>query len=104
MDEKRVSSLFVGHTHEPYIRHLNGRVICNPGSVGFTLDGDPRPSWILCEVDDLLQNFSIRRVDYDIDQAVQRLLEVGFLDSAGAGEQHAYIKMLRTGIHWRAHM
>jgi len=32
------------------------------------------------------------------------LLEVGFLDFAGKCQQKAYIKMLQTGIHRRAHL
>ena len=77
MDEKSVSILFVGHTHEPYIRHLNGKSICNPGSVGLPLDGDPNPSWILCEEVDGQRTFEIRRVPYDIDRAVQMLKDLG---------------------------
>jgi predicted phosphodiesterase len=101
MDQKRVSGLFVGHTHQPFIKHLDGKMICNPGSVGFTLDGDPRPSWILCEQEDGQQSFSVRRVAYDIDQAVKRLMEVGFWEFDNGSKRDAYIKMLRTGIHWR---
>lgn len=104
MDEKCISSLFVGHTHEPYIKHVDGKAICNLGSVGFTLDGDPRPSWVLCEQDDNQQKFSIRRVAYDIDQAIYRLMEVGFMDFAGQRQRNAYIKMLQTGVHWQVHI
>jgi predicted phosphodiesterase len=104
MDEKSVSILFVGHTHEPYIRHLNGKSICNPGSVGLPLDGDPNPSWILCEEVDGQRTFEIRRVPYDIDRAVQMLKDLGFQESLGIRRRDAYIKMLQTGIHWRMHL
>ena len=104
MDEKRVSALFVGHTHDPYIKHVNGKMICNLGSVGFTLDGDPRPSWVLCEQDETWQNFTVRRVAYDIDQAVNRLMEVGFWEYDDGQRLDAYIKMLQTGVHWTAHI
>jgi diadenosine tetraphosphatase ApaH/serine/threonine PP2A family protein phosphatase len=104
MDEKRVSVLFAGHTHEPYIRHVAGKVICNLGSVGFTLDGDPRSSWVVCEQDGMQQNFTIRRVAYDIDQAIHHMMKVGFMDFVGESRRRAYIKMLQTGIHWRFHI
>jgi len=104
MDEKSVSILFVGHTHEPYIRYLNGKSICNPGSVGLPLDGDPNPSWILCEEVDGRQTFEIRRVPYDIELAIQMMKELGFQESQGLRRRDAYIRMLQTGIHWRMHI
>ena len=104
MDGKRLSGLFIGHTHIPYIKHINGKMICNLGSVGFTLDGDPRPSWILCQLNGNQQKFSIRRVHYDIQEAILQLKEIGFLEFAGDQQQNAYIKMLQTGIHWRMHI
>ncbi len=103
MDEKSVSALFIGHTHEPYIKHVNDKMICNPGSVGFTLDGDPLPSWVLCEQNESQKNFEVRRVGYDIHQAIRRMTEVGFMDFAGVRQRNAYVKMLQTGIHWRAY-
>jgi predicted phosphodiesterase len=104
MDEKSVSILFVGHTHEPYIRQLNGKHICNPGSVGLPLDGDPDPSWILCEEVDGEKTFGVRRVPYDIELAIQMMKELGFQKSQGLRRRDAYIKMLQTGIHWRFHI
>ena len=104
MDEKEVLILYVGHTHEPYIRHLNGKSICNPGSVGLPLDGDPNSSWILCEEVDGKQTFEIRRVPYDIEFAIQMMKELGFQECEGLRRRDAYIKMLQTGIHWRFHI
>ena len=104
MDQKKLSGLFVGHTHLPYIKHVDGKVLCNLGSVGFTLDGDPRPSWILCQKDEAHQNFTKQRAAYEIDQAVHRLLELGFMRDANKRKRSAYIKMLQTGVHWRFHV
>jgi predicted phosphodiesterase len=104
MDEKDIAALLVGHTHEPYIKYVDGKAICNAGSVGFSLDGDARSSWILCEQDGAQQNFSIRRVVYDIDQAIDQMKQVGFMDSVGESRRHAYIKMLQTGKHWSNHI
>lgn len=104
MDEKNASALLVGHTHEPYIKYVDGKVICNVGSAGFSLDGDARSSWVLCEQDGAQQNFSIRRVAYHIDQAINRMKQAGFMDFAGEPRRQAYIKMLQTGIHWSNHV
>ena len=104
MDEKNVSALLVGHTHEPYIKHVDGKVICNVGSAGFSLDGDSRSSWVLCEQDSTQQNFSIRRVAYDIDQAINLMKQAGFMDFVSESRRRAYIKMLQTGKHWSNHV
>ena len=104
MDAKNASALLVGHTHEPYIKHVDGKVICNVGSAGFSLDGDSRASWVLCEQDGAQQNYSIRRVAYNIDQAIYRLKQAGFMDFVDEPRRHAYIKMLQTGIHWSNHV
>jgi len=104
MDEKNVFALLVGHTHEPYIKHMDRKVICNVGSAGFSLDGDARSAWVLCEQDGTQQNFSIRRVAYDIDQAIYLMKQAGFMDFVGESRRHAYIKMLQTGKHWSNHV
>jgi len=44
--------------------------VCNTGSVGSPYDGDPRASYLM--VDDGLP--IVRRVEYDIDKEVGRLM------------------------------
>jgi len=44
--------------------------ICNCGSVGSPYDGDPRASYLLIDDDQP----SIRRVEYDVEKEVGRLL------------------------------
>ncbi len=106
MASQNVSRLFCGHSHAPFIRKIGTSLICNVGSVGFTLDGDPRPSWVLLEEKpDGEPEVSIRRVDYDMDQ-ILRLVDAtpeypGF---ERPGLQQAYRKMLETGLHWRVHL
>ena len=92
-------------SHMPFIKLLrDGQTVCNLGSAGFTLDGDPRPSWVLCEPTETGPRFSVRRVAYDIERAISYLREVGYLGFEGEHRQRAYCQMLRTGIHWRAHL
>jgi putative phosphoesterase len=68
--------IFTGHTHIPMVRRVEQKLLVNPGSVGFPKDGDPRASYALVNVG---RNFDveIRRVPYDIDQAVGALLAAG---------------------------
>ena len=62
-------SILCGHTHRPLHRHVPGRQIVNAGSVGWPLDGDPRPSYAVLERapdgHELPWRVSLRRVDYD---------------------------------------
>jgi predicted phosphodiesterase len=58
-----------GHIHRPFVRALPGLTVANCGSAGLPWDGDWRPSYLL--VDDGVA--SVRRVEYDVDEAVRDL-------------------------------
>jgi predicted phosphodiesterase len=62
------------HIHRPFIRKvgtgLRSMTVCNTGSVGSPYDGDPRASYLL--IDD--GQPTIRRVEYDIEKELGRLL------------------------------
>jgi predicted phosphodiesterase len=55
-----------GHTHIPVDRERAGIRLINPGSVGFSFDGDPRASWALMHEDGRVEH---RRVEYDLEAA-----------------------------------
>jgi len=99
METREVKRVFCGHTHEPFVRQVGSRLICNAGSVGFTLDGDPRASWAW--MDGVV---TIRRVEYDVERAVRRMEEVGYPMLEDPQKDWAYKEMIRTGIHWRVHL
>jgi Calcineurin-like phosphoesterase superfamily domain len=58
------------HIHRPFIRKVGAMTVCNTGSVGSPHDGDPRASYLL--IND--GQPAIRRVSYDIEKEVRRLL------------------------------
>lgn len=58
------------HIHRPFVRRLKKMTVCNSGSVGLPYDGDPRASYLLVEDNEP----TIRRVEYDVDGEVSRLL------------------------------
>jgi putative phosphoesterase len=58
------------HIHRPFVREVGGMTVCNCGSVGSPYDGDPRSSYLL--IDD--GKPEIRRVAYDVEKEVGRLL------------------------------
>ena len=63
-----------GHTHRPYDKTVAGTRFINDGSAGKPKDGDPRACWALVETSPAGLTVDFRRVDYDIDAAVQGIL------------------------------
>lgn len=62
-----------GHLHIPFVHAFAGFTIANSGSVGASLDGDPRASYLL------IQDGSpeVVRVPYPIETEVQRIRDSG---------------------------
>jgi len=58
------------HIHRPFIRKVGSMTVCNAGSVGSPYDGDPRSSYLM--ITD--RQPVIRRVAYDVEKEVGRLL------------------------------
>jgi diadenosine tetraphosphatase ApaH/serine/threonine PP2A family protein phosphatase len=92
----------VGHTHVPgvftndlefykpgdlpdqaYVVIPGQKVIVNPGSVGQPRDLDPRASYAIMETDDTgaPKSFRFLRVEYDIQETVDRIDGITALDS-----------------------
>lgn len=63
----------LGHTHRPMVMTgvLERGTIINPGSVGMPLDGDPRASWTLLDLEK--GKVEPRRVSYDVERTVRDL-------------------------------
>jgi predicted phosphodiesterase len=106
MDTHMVSQVYIGHTHVPFIAWHGSRLLCNVGSVGLPLDGDPRAAWVMVEQSQgEPPNVTIRRVEYEIGEIleiVEANADAPDLDQPGM--QQAYKRMLQTGIHWRVHL
>lgn len=101
MDSQHIQRVFIGHSHSPIIYQSGEHLVVNVGSAGFALDGDPRPSWVLV---DETGTPTIRRVDYDIEEAIALMDTTGYMLSDPPNKRAAYQKMLRTGLHWRVHL
>jgi putative phosphoesterase len=96
----------VGHTHVPMDLVVDGRRVINPGSVGQPRDGDPRAAYAIIQDDKVV----FRRVEYDIDAAVEQMRRAGLDDWAielneavlRSGGQLTRDDMDRVGIAWDA--
>ncbi len=95
-DNQRTRVCFHGHTHVPCIFHraghgapINrfgmadgmleaGNYFINVGSVGQPRDGDRRACYAIFTMEGLMKlSIEFRRVDYDIESAVQRIEQAG---------------------------
>lgn len=103
MEKDEYDYLFCGHSHIPFIYERQGKIICSGGSVGASLNGDWRASWVLLEtglrgVDSL----SIHHVEYDLTKIYQLVDEnpdyPSFLERPGTVQ--AFKKWYSTGYHW----
>jgi predicted phosphodiesterase len=102
MKSQHLSQVFCAHTHVPFLKTVDSLVICNVGSVGFTLDGDPRASYALLEeTTGQASQVSIRRVAYNLDRVFRMIDNTPDYPSfEQPGRQAAYRKMIETATHW----
>jgi predicted phosphodiesterase len=100
---ENIARVFCGHTHRPFIKEMDGRLVCNVGSAGMPLDGDPRPSWVTLAEDNAGgQSVSIRRVPYDISLMIQLIDQTpDYPDFKKPGYREAYKNMFLTGLPYR---
>jgi predicted phosphodiesterase len=104
MGSAGVEIFFCGHTHVPFYREAAGRAICNVGSVGMPLDGNPDAAWALVEDGPGgTRQVTIRRVAYDIGQILALLAQIDYPSMDQPHRRESYATMLTTGIHWRVH-
>lgn len=72
-----VAAVVCGHTHMPFVRLVNGRLVVNPGSVGMPY-GRAGAHWAL-----LGPGAALRRTEYDYDAACARIAaSSGYADAA----------------------
>ncbi len=106
MTAHQLSRVFAGHTHTPFYHRAGQHLLCNAGSVGMPLDGDPRASLVLAHARPRGEwGVEIRRIRYDIDEMLRRVDAASdYPDFTRSGIRAAYKKMLKTGIYWRLHV
>lgn len=77
MELIEVDLLFLGHTHVPMlIENQDGRIICNPGSVGQPRDGNSQPCYVLYDLG--TEEITFHRVSYDPTTTINGIKEHHF--------------------------
>jgi len=79
----------VGHTHVPFRRFLETRLVVNPGSVGQPKHGRAEACYAILQDGDI----SLESIAYDVEQTVEKLRRLSL--SAGVFEDLAFV--LRNG-------
>ncbi len=80
--------LILGHTHIPYIYRSREGTIVNPGSVGQPRDGDPRACFMV--YDSTKDDFTIRRIEYDIEAVIKSISRAGLPKELGERLRHGW--------------
>ncbi|WP_448374452.1 metallophosphoesterase family protein [Fervidobacterium sp.] len=66
-----------GHTHLMMARHIYGKTILNPGSVGRTKDGIPGATYLILYVDNGVYWYEFVHVKYDVKTVVEKIVKAG---------------------------
>lgn len=80
-----------GHTHQPFVRGIQGRVAINAGSAGHPTDGDYRASYLVLESKDGVTAYQLRRVTYPWQETAS------LARALGMPMAEEYAKALETG-------
>ncbi len=75
LNKTKANILIMGHTHQPFVRRISGRLVVNPGSVGQPRDNSPTSEY--CILDPMYMQATIQRVKYDINTASKKIISAG---------------------------
>jgi len=67
--------IICGHSHQPFVRQVDGVWFINTGSVGRPDDGDPRACYAILQIDSEQIQVRHYRVEYDVEKAVAAIRE-----------------------------
>ncbi len=88
--------LACAHSHIPWQRRRDGRLVLNAGSVGASINGDPRAYYALLTWRQDRWQVEQRAVAYDLEKARAAYRESGVL-AAGGAMIRAFLRCVETG-------
>lgn len=77
VDNADTDIIINGHTHLMMAKHLYGKTILNPGSVGRTKDGEPVATYLILNIEKGVFNYEFVKVKYDVKTTVEKIIKVG---------------------------
>jgi predicted phosphodiesterase len=88
-----------GHNHAPAIRFWRNSRIVTTGSVGLTLDGIPSAQYVVLTQSRGAWHIEHRSVEYDIDSALARFHDTGYLTQGGPMARLFYREVATASFH-----
>ncbi len=82
-------TLFVGHTHVPFVRKLDVRRVVNPGSLGQPKTGDPRARYAVLQDDKV----ELKALEYPFEETIRKIASLPI----PATTQQLLASVLRNG-------
>jgi putative phosphoesterase len=74
-EKAKADVIVCGHSHQPFVRDVDGVWFINTGSVGRPDDGDPRACYAVAQIDSDQVLVQHHRIEYDVDRAVAAVHE-----------------------------
>lgn len=75
VDALGAHAIFCGHTHRRETFRIGDTLVANVGAIGYSFDGDPRPSYGIVDIENGEITCDLRRVEYDSEPYRQDILE-----------------------------
>lgn len=68
--------LAMGHTHVPFVKRINNKLVINVGAVGQPRDHNPKACFCLLNLEKF--DCEIARIEYDVKIAAEKIIKIGF--------------------------
>jgi S-adenosyl-L-methionine hydrolase (adenosine-forming) len=86
--------ILCGHSHQPFVRDVDGVLFINPGSIGRPDDGDPQASYAVLDIHRGKVDIQHFRVPYNIMETVHGLRQTGL--------REIFQEIIRQGMDYDA--
>jgi len=101
-----VQVLLFGDIHLPYVASHRGLLVLDPGSVGFNLDGDPRASYMILDIQEDGAVIEHRRTEYDVEKACTDVVKAHANGDIGWERGQSFRALIKGGkmgpFTWRS--
>lgn len=75
LEKTKADILIFGHTHLPFVRRIDGKLVINPGSVGQSRNFIPEAFYCVLDLENL--SASIEHISYDINKEASKIITAG---------------------------
>ena len=95
----RTRLFLTGHSHKQYVRHMHGRTILNPGSVGVPVGRGGFSQYAILECMGPEMKCTLQHVPYDLAEVISRQFDSGLVELAPYWAMSVLYDLI-TGENW----